>query len=84
MPERRNPTRVVPRRISAHRDNVMARTLPKPPWKTANPKTKTGRSRKLTSTQKSKARKAAKKAGRRYPNLVDNMRVTAEARRKSQ
>jgi hypothetical protein len=64
-------------------DDFMARTLPKPQWKKANPKAKTGRSRKLTAAQKSEVRIAAKKAGRRYPNLVDNMRVAAEGRRKS-
>jgi len=61
----------------------MARTTRKPPWKKANPKTKTGRSRKLTPEQRSKARKSAKKAGRRYPNLVDNMRVASKAGSKS-
>lgn len=34
-----------------------------------------GGSKKLTSSQKSSAKAAAKKGGRRYPNLVDNMRA---------
>jgi hypothetical protein len=38
-------------------------------WETKNPK-KT--STKLTSAQKSAAKARAKKAGRSYPNLVDN------------
>ncbi|MCB1500606.1 MAG: hypothetical protein KDK07_12590 [Bauldia sp.] len=44
----------------------------KPPWK--RPKPKTGKKRKtLTPAQKAAARARAAAAGRRYPNLVDNM-----------
>jgi hypothetical protein len=43
-------------------------------WDKARPKS-LGKSKKLTSTQKSSAKAAAKKAGRPYPNLVDNMRA---------
>jgi hypothetical protein len=43
------------------------------PWEKPNPKTKTGKSRSLSSAQKIKAKAAAKRAGRHYPNLVDNM-----------
>lgn len=39
-------------------------------WDTPNPKKK---SKKLTSDQKASAKASAKKAGRPYPNLVDNM-----------
>lgn len=39
-------------------------------WETKNPKSK---STPLTPAQKSAAKAAAKKAGRPYPNLVDNM-----------
>jgi hypothetical protein len=42
-----------------------------PPWKKPRPK-QTART-KLTPASIAKARAAAKKAGRRYPNLVDNM-----------
>jgi hypothetical protein len=42
-----------------------------PPWKRPSPKS--GASQKLTDAQKAAARKRAKQAGRRYPNLVDNM-----------
>lgn len=38
-------------------------------WDKKNPKK---RSMPLTSAQKAKAKDRAKKAGRRYPNLVDN------------
>jgi hypothetical protein len=34
-----------------------------------------GKPKKLTTKQKSKAKAMAKKAGRRFPNLVDNMRA---------
>jgi hypothetical protein len=45
----------------------------KPPWK-KNPRKKAGKSsRKLSTGQKTAAKKRAKRAGRRYPNLVDNM-----------
>lgn len=48
-----------------------------PPWKRANPKAKTGNSRRLSPQEKVAARTAARKAGRPYPNLVDNMRISA-------
>lgn len=38
-------------------------------WDKKNPKKK---STPLTSTQKAKAKARAEKAGRKYPNLVDN------------
>jgi hypothetical protein len=34
-----------------------------------------GKPKPLTPEQKAKAKAAAKKAGRKYPNLVDNMRM---------
>ena len=42
-----------------------------PPWRKANPRK--GRSAKLTVKQKDAARARAKRAGRHYPNLIDNM-----------
>ena len=53
----------------------------RPPWKKANPKAKTGTSRKLSPKQKGSARTAARKAGRRYPNLVDNMKAAQKGKR---
>jgi hypothetical protein len=41
-------------------------------WNTPNPAKK---HKKLTPEQKAKAKAAAKKAGRPYPNLIDNMRM---------
>jgi hypothetical protein len=42
----------------------------KPVWESKNPKKK---STPLSSSQKTAAKARAKKAGRPYPNLVDNM-----------
>lgn len=42
----------------------------KPPWKKPHPK---GTPQPLSARQKAAARKRAEEAGRRYPNLVDNM-----------
>lgn len=50
--------------------------MKKPIWKTADP---TKKDKKLSPKQKTSAKAAAKKAGRPYPNLVDNM---AAARKK--
>jgi hypothetical protein len=46
----------------------------KPVWNKPRPKG-LGPSKPLTSAKKAKAKAAAKKAGRPYPNLVDNMRA---------
>ncbi len=50
----------------------------KAPWK--KPAPKGSRHTRLTSADKTKAKRAAKRAGRPYPNLVDNMRVAAAKR----
>jgi hypothetical protein len=44
------------------------------PWNKPRPKD-LGAPKKLTAAKKSAAKTAAKKAGRPYPNLVDNMRA---------
>ena len=46
----------------------------KPIWDKKRPKS-LGESKALSSDAKSSAKAAAKKAGRPYPNLVDNMRA---------
>jgi hypothetical protein len=51
----------------------------KAPWNKANPKGKSKASRKLTPAQKAAAKARAAKAGRPYPNLVDNMAVAKAA-----
>ena len=59
----------------------MSRKTPKPPpWKRRNPRRRTGSSQELTEAQKAAARRRAHKAGRRYPNLVDNMWAVRQAR----
>ena len=45
----------------------------KPVWDRPNPKKK---SKKLTSKQKASAKASAAKAGRPYPNLIDNMNAS--------
>lgn len=47
--------------------------MKKPVWETKNPNKK---SKKLSPTKKAAAKAAAKKAGRPYPNLIDNMRAS--------
>jgi hypothetical protein len=46
-------------------------------WDKPNPKKK---STPLSSSQKASAKAAAKRAGRPYPNLVDNMRVAQKGK----
>lgn len=50
-----------------------ATTKAKAPWK--KPAPKKASHTKLSPADKSKAKASAKKAGRPYPNLVDNMKV---------
>lgn len=50
-----------------------------PPWKKTNPVKPSART-KLTAAQKKEAKARADAAGRRYPNLVDNMFVAKKAR----
>jgi hypothetical protein len=45
-----------------------------PPWKRKNPKS-SAKKKTLTASERAEARARARKAGRRYPNLVDNMAV---------
>jgi ribosomal protein L15E len=51
----------------------------KAPWKKAAPK-KSGHT-KLTPKNRAKAKASAKRAGRKYPNLVDNMQAARKQRR---
>jgi hypothetical protein len=46
-------------------------------WAKPRPKN-LGKPKPLSSRQKSSAKKMAKAAGRRYPNLVDNMRAAGK------
>ena len=47
-------------------------------WDRPDPK---GSSKKLTSAQKATAKARAKKAGRKYPNLIDNMAVARKKKK---
>ncbi|MBR1172372.1 hypothetical protein JQ617_00250 [Bradyrhizobium sp. KB893862 SZCCT0404] len=52
---------------------------PRVPWKRSNLRKRAGKASKhLTPAQKSAAKARARRAGRRYPNLVDNMRMAAK------
>jgi hypothetical protein len=49
------------------------------PWKRSNPRKRAGKASKhLSPREKSAAKARAKRAGRRHPNLVDNMRMAAK------
>ena len=62
-------------------EDLMASKTRKAPWKKANPRKKAGKkSKKLSPSQKASAKHAAKKAGRRYPALVDNMNAAKKKR----
>lgn len=50
-------------------------------WDKKRPK-KLGKSKKLTTAQKASAKARAKKAGRPYPNLIDNMAAARKKKRK--
>ena len=53
----------------------------KSPWK--KPAPKGSRHTKLSPSQKAKAKRSAKRAGRPYPNLVDNMQAAKPKKKKS-
>ena len=57
---------------------MTARSDSRPPWKRKKPKK---HSRPLSPKQKSRARARARAAGRKYPNLVDNMAVARKRKR---
>ena len=54
-----------------------------PPWRKSPSRARKRGTLKLTPELKSKARQRAKRAGRPYPNLVDNMTVARQAGRKA-
>jgi hypothetical protein len=53
-------------------------TKAKAPWERAAPRQ--AKHTHLTPAKKAAAKKRAKKAGRPYPNLVDNMRATRKSK----
>jgi hypothetical protein len=50
------------------------------PWDRDNPKKKSGTAKHLSAPAKAAAKRSAKKAGRPYPNLVDNMRAARKTK----
>ena len=61
----------------------MARS-PRVPWKRSNPSKRAGKkSKHLSPAKKAAAKASARRAGRPYPNLVDNMRMAAKSKKKS-
>jgi hypothetical protein len=59
----------------------MAKTT-KAPWKRPNPRKRAGKASKhLSPAKKAAAKASAKRAGRPYPNLVDNMRMAKSAKK---
>lgn len=70
---RRTATRKSASKKTATRKTATRKTARKRPiWERSNPRHK---HKKLSSQQKAKAKRLAKKAGRPYPNMVDNARV---------
>jgi hypothetical protein len=67
--------------MPASRKRAARRTTKKPPWKRAAPGT--SKHRKLSPSQKAKAKRRAKRAGRPYPNLVDNMQAARGDKKRS-
>lgn len=54
------------------------------PWKRSNPRKRAGKkSKHLSPAKKAAAKASARRAGRPYPNLVDNMRMAATSKKKS-
>ena len=51
----------------------------KPIWEKSRPKD-LGEPKSLSSSAKTSAKRAAEKAGRPYPNLVDNMRAARKSK----
>jgi hypothetical protein len=52
------------------------------PWDKSNPRKRAGgKSKRLSPAEKSAAKARARRAGRRYPNLMDNMRMVARKKK---
>src|SRR6201992_1122310 len=59
----------------------MAKTS-RAPWKRSNPRLRAGKkTRHLSPAKKSAAKARARRAGRPYPNLVDNMRMASKSKK---
>jgi hypothetical protein len=52
-----------------------------PPWKKRNPRKAAGKKpKKLSPAKKAAAKRSAKRAGRKYPSLVNNMRAASQGK----
>lgn len=75
--------------IKKPRTKADYKAAPKPaakkaPWDKDNPKKSKESKASMTDAQKAEAKARAEKAGRPYPNLVDNMAVMKAARKKGE
>lgn len=59
---------------------MAAKRKSKPVWEKPRPKS-LGKSKKLTDSQKAKAKAMAQAAGRPYPNLIDNIRAARKKKK---
>lgn len=59
----------------------MPKKAEKEPWEKSAPKN--GGHTKLTAKSKARAKASAKRAGRKYPNLVDNMKAAKKQKRRN-
>lgn len=66
------PYHVSPRMAALDKVAKRVSTKGSPPWERPSPAKK---SKKLTPAQRARAKAAARRSGRPYPNLVDNMRA---------
>ncbi len=66
-----------PRESQFSTHTMKSKSSKKSPWE--KPAPKSAAHHKLTGAQKQKAKASAKRAGRPYPNLVDNMKVVEKS-----
>jgi hypothetical protein len=65
----------------AKKSTTKKTTAKKAPWNRSNPRKRAGKASKhLSPAKKSAAKASAKRAGRPYPNLVDNMRMAKKSK----
>jgi hypothetical protein len=60
-------------------DGIKTKQKPTPPWR--KKRVRKGKPARLSDEDKQAAKSRAAKAGRRYPNLVDNMWAAARKKR---
>jgi len=76
---KKRATKTTPKRTTKPRAAAKKTSKAKPVWKRKAP---AGKAKKpLTPKQKASAKAAARRAGRPYPNLIDNIRAAAKKRK---